>query len=155
MSAPLVTMVAYLAFAKSRSHYSTPKVADSVYFMGFLWTLWALIDVLVWKPQLTAAQLYIAFGYALTATTAGMFLRLGLLQFHRTLDEQQAGAVDTLDERVGQLLAELDACQKQLATFRGTSLFELSGHQAAFLEELKAHIGAVQKAADAFNKRVS
>src|SRR2546425_116979 len=86
MLAPLGAMAAYLLFAFTRSQHSTPRVADSAYFMGFLWTLWALINVLVWHPRLKATELYVAFGYALLTTASGMFVRLALLQFYRTLE---------------------------------------------------------------------
>jgi hypothetical protein len=86
MSGPIIAMACFLAFALTRSRFSTAKVADSVYFMGFLWTLWALIDLLiVGKKELSSKDLYHAFGYSLTATAAGMFSRLAILQFFRTL----------------------------------------------------------------------
>src|SRR5262249_44366707 len=75
---PLVWMFAYLAFALTRPSRNTTRVADSVYFLGFLWTLYALIDNLIWRPSedLGVKQILRIFGYALVTTAAGMFLRL-------------------------------------------------------------------------------
>jgi len=112
MLTPLGAMAMFVAFGLSRSRFSTPRLADSIYFMGFLWTLWALIDVLVFSAQLRAQDLYRAFGYALIATASGMFIRLALLQFYRTIDDQEDQAVDQIDLAV----ARLNNCVNALAT---------------------------------------
>jgi hypothetical protein len=116
--APLAAMGSYLAFALTRARYSTPRVADSVYFMGFLWTLWALISVLLWHPQLKAQQLYVAFGYALVTTAAGMFARLSLLQFYRTLEDQEDQATDQIDDGIRRIAGELELTHASLVSLR-------------------------------------
>jgi hypothetical protein len=57
------------------------QLADSIYFLGFLWTLWALIDSFVIHQMSFADAVFRTFGYALVTTAAGMFLRMLLLQF--------------------------------------------------------------------------
>ncbi|NLT68655.1 MAG: hypothetical protein GXX84_18830 [Acidobacteria bacterium] len=57
------------------------QLADSLYFLGFLWTLWALIDSFVIHQLSIAEAVFRTFGYALVTTATGMFLRLLLLQF--------------------------------------------------------------------------
>ncbi len=57
------------------------QLADSLYFLGFLWTLWALIDSFVFKQMPATEAVFRTFGYALVTTATGMFLRLLLLQF--------------------------------------------------------------------------
>lgn len=153
MMAPLAAMGGYFYFAWTRSLRNTPKIADSVYFMGFLWTLWALIDVLVFSRQLTAAQLYEAFGYALIATASGMFLRLSVLQFYKTADDQAVEATDAIDTQVVELARELQLSIASLAEFRRAASKEFSTGSAAvrtnFAELESAIVVAAAKIASA------
>jgi hypothetical protein len=64
------------------------QLADSVYFLGFLWTLWALIDSFVLHDLSITEAVFRAFGYALVTTASGMFLRLALLQFSYSAEDQ-------------------------------------------------------------------
>ena len=98
---PISVIAAYLTFAIPRSPQGIQKIADSAYFMGFLWTLWALIFVLISKAErLTAPALYLAFGHALVATGSGMAARLFLLQFYRSIGDQEDEAVDDIDDHL-------------------------------------------------------
>lgn len=147
MLAPLAFMAGYLIFAYSRAKFSTPRVADSVYFMGFLWTLWALINVLL-RGQLTAAKLYEAFGYALITTAVGMFARLALLQFYRTLEDQEDQAVDQIDQRVTNLIGELELSQQAVASLRATGALELQQWHKQFLSASDQTVADVKQMAD-------
>src|SRR5690349_6940978 len=42
--APLVIMALYVYFGLNSPGRNTAKLADSIYFLGFLWTLYALIN---------------------------------------------------------------------------------------------------------------
>lgn len=68
------------------------QLADSAYFLGFLWTLWALIDSFVLKASTSAETAFRVFGYALVTTAAGMGIRLYLLQFKYGATDQAAEA---------------------------------------------------------------
>src|SRR6266404_6692408 len=68
------------------------QLADSAYFLGFLWTLWALIDSFVLKRSIGAEGAFRVFGYALVTTAAGMATRLYLLQFKYGAADQAAEA---------------------------------------------------------------
>src|SRR5437879_3520522 len=48
---PIVAMVAYLCFGLTRRIHNTSRLADSLYFLGFLWTLYALISHLLVAKQ--------------------------------------------------------------------------------------------------------
>jgi methyl-accepting chemotaxis protein len=133
MLAPLAAMAGYLVFAFTRSQHSTPRVADSAYFLGFLWTLWALINVLAWQPQLKAADLYATFGFALITTAAGMFVRLTLVQFHRTHEDQKEQAVDRVDESVARLVKELELAQDAAASLRASGVLALQEWHKQFV----------------------
>jgi methyl-accepting chemotaxis protein len=148
MAAPLAFMAGYLLFAYSRSQFSTARVADSVYFMGFWWTLWALINVLLSPGQLTAAKLYETFGYALITTAAGMFARLALLQFYRTLEDQEDQAVDQIDQRVTNLIGELELSQQAVASLRATGALALEQWHNKFLTASDQIVCDVKQMAD-------
>ena len=147
MLAPLAFMAGYLLFAYSRAKFSTPRVADSVYFMGFLWTLWALINVLL-RGQLTAAKLYETFGYALITTAAGMFVRLALLQFYRTLEDQEDQAIDQIDQRVKNLIGELELSQQAVASLRAAGALALEQWHKQFLTASDQTVADVKRMAD-------
>jgi hypothetical protein len=111
MLIPVALMGLYLWFAVTRTNRSLQRVADSVYFMGFLWTMSALVIVLTTKEQMVASDIYRAFGVALIATTVGMFLRLVLLQFYRTTEDQEQEAADEIHKRIEALSSALIRCQ--------------------------------------------
>lgn len=74
------------------------QLADSVYFLGFLWTLWALIDSFVLKSSTSTDAAFRIFGYALITTAAGMATRLYLLNFKYTSADQAEEAQATVEE---------------------------------------------------------
>jgi chromosome segregation ATPase len=76
------------------------QIADSVYFLGFLWTLWALIDSFVLKNTATSTSVFRTFGYALVTTSCGTFLRLGILQFRFTAIDQNVEADVSIEEKL-------------------------------------------------------
>lgn len=150
MLSPLGAMAAYLLFAFTRSQHSTPRVADSAYFMGFLWTLWALINVLVWHPLLKATELYVAFGYALITTASGMFIRLTLLQFYRTVEDQEEQALDRIDEGVDRLVTELELSQRAAASLRATGARALQDWHKQFVAASDQVVADVKQMANTF-----
>ena len=154
MTGPLVVMALYVSFALSRSRFSTSKVADSVYFMGFLWTLWALIDLLIiGGSKLGAQDLYVAFGYALTATAAGMFCRLSILQFFRTVEDQENEAVDSIDVHVKRLIGQIDESSRAVAGIRNDAAVKLQEWQEELSAEAQKHLAVVAKLAVDFEAK--
>src|SRR5947209_11787600 len=58
--------------SQAYQHSIVAQLADSMYFMGFVWTLWALIDSFVLRVN-TSDAIFRTFGYALVTTATGMF----------------------------------------------------------------------------------
>jgi hypothetical protein len=138
---PVLFMGGYLWFAMGRSRRSIQRIADSVYFMGFWWTLWALLVTLVWYGlSLEPKTVFQAFGYALVTTAAGMFVRMSLLQFNRTLDDQEIEALDSIDERIGLLRTALDG---------------VNGTVAASGRQLQRDLGLIEAAVGAASNAIS
>src|SRR5258705_209919 len=101
---PCGLMAAYLWYAHRQESRDMEKVADSVYFLGFLWTLFALTHSLIITPQggpgIRPGDVFAIFGYALVTTGFGMFLRMAVLQFRYTLPDQLTDAQEDFARRV-------------------------------------------------------
>jgi uncharacterized coiled-coil DUF342 family protein len=133
---PMATMVvlvlllaAYAGYGYSLGNKNTVQFADSLYYMGFLWGLFALIAAFViWpSPKLTADAVITSFGYALTATFSGMLLRLAVLQFEETLSDRVTHAQDAIDQRVAALTQELSDATVEVRTFKERAVNDLGG----------------------------
>lgn len=94
------------------------QLADSLYFLGFLWTLWALIDSFVIHQMSIAEAVFRAFGYALVTTALGMFLRLLLLQFAYSEEEQVRLGEQTVEEEIALFTQEVHSAVESLSAFR-------------------------------------
>ncbi|HEU0140962.1 MAG TPA: hypothetical protein VFQ79_14660 [Bryobacteraceae bacterium] len=121
---PILIMIAYAwaGYRNARFSASHPalhsarvaQLADSVYFLGFLWTLWALIDSFVLKSMSGAQGVFRVFGYALVTTATGMFLRLLLLQFRYTAQDQAAEVEFRVEEQLEKFSAQLTRTARSL-----------------------------------------
>jgi hypothetical protein len=96
------------------------QLADSMYFMGFIWTLWALIDSFVVHQIDTADAIFRSFGYALVTTATGMFCRLMILQFKYTAAEQSQGAQESVEDLLLKFSASLQATRQGLTDWHAT-----------------------------------
>lgn len=122
-------LIAYAAYGYSLRKKNTIRFADSLYYMGFLWALFALIATfLVWPaPKLTADAVLTTFGYALVATFSGMLLRLLVVQFEDTLPDRLVHAQETIDRRVAALTQQISEATMEVASFRERAASELGG----------------------------
>lgn len=122
-------LIAYAAYGYSLRKKNTIRFADSLYYMGFLWALFALIATfLVWPtPKLTADAVLTTFGYALVATFSGMLLRLLVVQFEDTLPDRLVHAQETIDRRVAALTQQIGEATMEIASFRERAASELGG----------------------------
>lgn len=141
---PLGLLVIYALYGHSIPQKNTIKFADSMYFMGFLWTLFALIIAFVVRPldQLTASTVLTAYGYALITTCAGMFLRLLVLQFQETLPDRLADAEEEIDKRVAALTEQMQKATAELVTYRQEATDVLTNR----LDSLSRSLHAIETA---------
>jgi chaperonin cofactor prefoldin len=125
----IVLLVAYAAYGSSLRKKNTLQFADSLYYMGFLWALFALIATFVlWPaPKLTADAVLTTFGYALITTFCGMLLRLLVIQFHPTLPDRLAHAQETIDRRVAALIQQINEATTEITSFKDRAASGLSG----------------------------
>ena len=122
-------LIAYAAYGYSLRKKNTIQFADSLYYTGFLWALFALIATfVVWPaPKLAADAVLTTFGYALVATFSGMLLRLLVIQFEDTLPDRLVHAQETVDRRVAALTQQISEATMEIASFRERAASELGG----------------------------
>jgi chaperonin cofactor prefoldin len=113
-------LAAYAAYGSFLRKKNTVQFADSLYYMGFLWAVFALIAAFVlWPaPKLTADAVLTTFGYALVATFSGMLLRVLVIQFQATLSDRVVYAQETIDRRVAALNRQIDEATMEITSFR-------------------------------------
>jgi hypothetical protein len=118
--APCGIMLAYFAWGWCQQSRNNEKLADSLYFLGFIWTLYALIDALVASNSTApdAPKLFMTFGYALVTTGLGMFLRMVVIQLEYSAPEQIRDARNAVSEGLDQFKVRLDEAQAALAISR-------------------------------------
>jgi septation ring formation regulator EzrA len=122
-------LVAYAAYGYSLRKKNTLQFADSLYYMGFLWALFALIATfVVWPaPKLTADAVLTTFGYALVTTFCGMLLRLLVIQFQPTLPDRLIHAQETIDRRVAALIQQINEATMEITSFKDRAASGLGG----------------------------
>jgi len=129
---PVVIMLAYGAFVFNRwaelfatasqayKQSIVAQLADSMYFMGFVWTLWALIDSFVIHQIDAADAIFRTFGYALVTTASGMFCRLAILQFKYTATEQSHEAQESVEDLLLKFTSSVESTRHVLELWHKT-----------------------------------
>ena len=141
MVALAVLLVAYAGYGYFIPRKNTIHYADSLYYMGFLWAIFALIATFViWPaPKLTTEAVLTTFGYALVATFCGMFLRLLIVQFR---DDSSPDRIEVAEEkierRVAALIQEINEATMEMATFRDRAAGDLGGTMRDLVQSLIA-----------------
>jgi hypothetical protein len=97
------------------------QLADSLYFLGFLWTLFALIDSFVIRHVSQSDAVFQSFGFALVTTATGMFLRLFMLQFGYSEEDQIELGERKVEEEIASFSVELKEARKSIEGFRKES----------------------------------
>jgi uncharacterized coiled-coil DUF342 family protein len=138
MLALAVLLVAYAGYGYFLPKKNAIQFADSLYYMAFLWALFALIAAfLLWPaPQLTTDAVLAAFGFALVTTFCGMLLRLVVIQFQDTLSDRLVHAQETMDRRVAALVREINEATMEIAAFRDRTATDLGGTLSDLVQSL-------------------
>ncbi len=133
---PMATMLALAGLLAAYAGYgyvlpkkNTVRFADSLYYMGFLWAIFALIAAFIlWPaPRLTTDAVLTTFGYALAATFCGMLLRLVVIQFQDTAPDRLVHAQEAVDRRVAALVQEINEATTEISSFRDRVAGDLGG----------------------------
>lgn len=134
----IVLLVAYAGYGYTLTNKNTIQFADSLYYMGFLWALSALLATFVlWPaPKLTADAVLTAFGYALVTTFCGMLLRLVVIQFQDTHPDRLVHAQETIDRRVAALVQEINEATMEITSFRDRVASDLGAMHHDLMQSL-------------------
>ena len=157
LSLPIVFMVLYAwygnRYVRSAGEFIALRIArvsqlaDSLYFLGFLWTLWALIDSIAIKHLSIPEAVFRAFGYALVTTATGMFLRMQLLLFRYSGEDQHLLGERTIEEQISRFSKEMDRAIASITHFRmhtDTALAEWIDSLSKSIKTLKIAIDDVR-----------
>lgn len=120
------------------------QLADSVYFLGFLWTLWAMIDSFVLHDQTIIESIFRAFGYALITTASGTFLRLALLQFSYSAEDQLPVSHEQIEAEIIRFTNAIVDASESLKGFKTQSLTA----QGEWVDSLNNSTKALKAAVD-------
>ena len=135
-TSPTTTMIALAVLLAAYAGYGVwlPKkhviqFADSLYYMGFLWALFALLaSFVIWPAEkLSTDMVLTTFGYALMATFSGMLLRLVIIHFQDPLPDRAVHAQESIDRRVAVLVRELNDATMEITSFRDRAATDLGG----------------------------
>jgi len=146
---PLLTMVLYLVGA----HFADPgslgtsAISDSVYYLGFLFTLISLTLALLTFGEQDSTEIAIAgvvsrFGVALITTVVGLGVRMYLTNFETSVEEERDRSMNSLEEAGRAFRQQLYELQVDLETQR-MALRETVDHATRAVGEM---VGASQKA---------
>jgi len=106
-----------------KSQRNTERFADSLYYLGFIFTLGALFVAMTpWfnnMGELTSRTIIEQFGIATATTFVGMTLRIILIQLRQTTTDQEEEARDAIAKYVRDLNREIRAALTEIAEFRG------------------------------------
>jgi hypothetical protein len=134
-----------LGLTLNPSEKNSEKFADSLYYMGFILTIWALIFSLQpWRETttgLTSAEILPLFGVALVSTALGMTLRIFLIQGRNTVFDQEEQARDSIDQHVGIMIGEM---QRSSTLLRETN-DKLSSRGDELIATLRAQLVSANK----------
>lgn len=132
-------------------------LADSLYFLGFLWTLWALIDSFVIHEMTIAEAVFRTFGYALVTTATGMFLRLLLLQFGYSAEDQVELGERKIEAEIGRFSKEVADASASIRGFKDQTDLALTKWIKSLNEmtsEFKTSMKAVQSQTTGLKKKL-
>jgi ABC-type transporter Mla subunit MlaD len=120
---PSLSITLYFALGSvlSRQYKNTEKFADSLYYMGFLFTLWGLfiaLGPLSDVETLSSSQIITQLGIKLITTVLALTFRILLIQFRETVSDQEEEARESISKLVVGLSAEVDESVKALRSAR-------------------------------------
>jgi hypothetical protein len=134
------------------------QLADSLYFLGFLWTLFALILALVFSDIRDAEGVFRVFGYALVTTALGMFLRLLILQLRYSTEDQTEEARLTASQQLQEFAMQLNQSALSITNFGNIAsesvpkFRELTDGLDANLSAISERVGTLEASIEQIHK---
>lgn len=154
-------MLIYIGYVESKqiSVSLTDQFADSLYFLGFLMTIVALIFSLIPYATnidtLSAETVLSRFGIALLTTAFGLGGRVYYSGFGTSIDQISADTHTTLNERTQLLITEVTLAVDNVGTLRKNIEKELEAVSKSVSANLEAVSKSVSANLEAVTKSVS
>ncbi|HEX6980229.1 MAG TPA: hypothetical protein VF342_13105 [Alphaproteobacteria bacterium] len=159
-----LAMIAYFLYGltRAKSERNTERFADSLYYLGFIFTLGALfLAMSPWfqeSGQITSQNIIQKFGIAILTTFIGMSLRIILLQLRQTVSDQEEEARESIARYVTDLNVEVSRTLTEIREFRKAavkSVTDAAGDLARQMQQISASSEkAVSSANDAILRSV-
>jgi chromosome segregation ATPase len=113
--APCIPLLGYatLGFFLTRDQRNSERFADSLYYLGFLLTLTALLLAL-WhlSKQGSVLEIANALGAGLSASILGLGLRVLVVQFRGTVSDQEEETRQSIEEQAAKVRQALQALEQ-------------------------------------------
>ncbi|WP_435162539.1 MotA/TolQ/ExbB proton channel family protein [Candidatus Pelagibacter bacterium nBUS_25] len=138
----VVILYSILIFQKGKNVLSQDQLGDSVYYLGFILTLWALILALYdLSSDPKAEDIISKFAIALVTTVVGIFVRVFMSQFAPAQEDINEMSEKMLSDTALNLKTQLDVT---ITTFTGL-IDELSRKTSETLEKNSLELSAFLK----------
>lgn len=102
---PVLAVVTYatIGWFLTKPQKNSERFADSLYYLGFLLTLFSLFAATLNEAEATSSIIS-NLGTGLSTTLAGLALRVVVLQFRDTVSDQEEEAKESLDAAVARMV---------------------------------------------------
>ena len=153
----VIAMVTYFIVGISnwRNLHSVEKFADSIYYQGFILTLFALMLALTGRGSnsLTSDKIIEQFGIAITTTFVGMTARILIIQFLTTATDVRDEITEDIAHYAQQLNAEIGKAIKSFREVRDTLEASAMGFSKQLEAQTTAAVQSIEsRLADAIEK---
>jgi membrane-associated HD superfamily phosphohydrolase len=141
--APCVPLLAYaaLGFFLTKDQKNSDRFADSLYYLGFLLTLVALLLALIGlESQPDPISVAKALGAGLSASILGLGLRVLLIQFRGTVSDQEEEARVSIEEQAREVKEALAGLKKMWHEST-----EAVGHLRGEIEQFRTDLQGLRK----------
>jgi uncharacterized phage infection (PIP) family protein YhgE len=141
--APCIALIAYglLGLLLTKNQKNSDQFADSLYYLGFLITLSALLIALIGlesKPD--AVDMARKLGAGLAASILGLGFRVLIIQFRGTVSDQEEEARESIEEQAAKVRVALEGLAK-----RWSESSEVLGRLRADLDQFRGDLQSVHK----------
>lgn len=152
-----LSIITYFLFglASAKSDRNTERFADSLYYQGFILTLFALLIAMTLdRKAITSDAIIQKFGLAIWTTFLGMSFRIATIQFRSTVSDQEEETQSSIAKYVAELNAEIDGAISELRKFKTGIVDSAADLAQTFNEQTKQSREETAEAIKLINKEL-
>lgn len=150
---PVFAVLAYFVFGAfiNRSQRNSERFADSLYYLGFLLTLVALLNATIGDK--VSEKIIQNLGTGLSTTLAGLALRVFIIQFRGTVSDTEEETQESLAVETQRLISGLSQFTNQISELR-KNFTEQAQFTTIALKGLVARLNAIDVPSNLFVAKV-